>query len=258
MKNLIKAEFYKQKVNGTLSLYIVIMSIVGIGLSLSNVLDENKYSYFYNYNYLLSNSMLIYMIIATVAAFYHVKDFEEKTIQHSIMSGYTRNNVIFSKMVVINTISTIAFIFYTGLGTLTYVIVSSENTACEYDGSIFLYVVLSLIFKILFIIAFNTLCMLFCYLLRSAAAYFLVMFAIPLSSIGGLYTIDFVSKHSLLKSTLECTIMVQDYKMFIERISNASYNITFESGIKYCIVMVLSIAILYKITCLAISKVELK
>lgn len=258
MIHLIKAEFYKQKVSGIMSLFFVIMSIVGIGLSIINIPDSGTYTCFYDYNYLISNSMMIYMVIATIAAFYHIKDFADKSIQHSIMSGYTRKDVILSKMIVINVISIVAFILYTGLGTITAILMGNEDFSVEYKGSVFLYIGLSFVFKILFIIAYNAFCMLFCYLIRNAAAYFLVIISMLLSSIGPVCTTKFVSSHKILKSIFNCTIMVQDYKMFLSKLNSGVYKMTFHNGIVYVVVMMITIFILYEITCLLISKVEIK
>lgn len=257
MRNLIKSEFYKQKVNGVLSLYLVLMSIVGIGISFINVLDEGTYSYFYDYNYLISNSMIIYMVIATIAAFYHVKDFNEKSIQHAIMSGYTRKDVIFSKTVVLNIISTLAFSLYTVLGILTSILMNNSDFTCEYKGSVIIYVILTFIFKVLFIIAFNALCMLFCYLVRNAAAYFLVILSLWISFIGPAYKTTFVASHSTLQAVFKSTIMVQDQMMFADKLSSGIYNITFHSASIYVIVMIITIIILYKLTCAVLSKVEI-
>lgn len=258
MIHLIKAEFYKQRVNGLMALYFIIMSILGIGLSIINIPDSGTYTCFYDYNYLISYSMMIYMVIATIAAFYHIKDFSDKSIQHAIMSGYTRKDVILSKIIAINVLSIVAFILYTGLGIITSIIMGNGDFSSEYKGSVVLYIAVSFIFKILFIIAYNALCMLFCYLIRNAGAYFLVIISMLLSSIGPICTTKFVSSHKFLKGIFNCTIMVQDYKMFLSKFNSGVYKLTFNNGLIYVIVMTVTIIILYEITCLIISKVEIK
>lgn len=89
MNNLIKAEFYKQKLTGIFRIYIIIMFLIGIGnvLPYVAVSEESYFDWFYCYNTLISSSLIINMVIATIAAFFYVIDFNDKSIHHVIMSG---------------------------------------------------------------------------------------------------------------------------------------------------------------------------
>lgn len=135
MYNLIKAEFYKQKANGTFKMYVILMFLVGIGISFSSisVTESIQHDWFWGYNNLLSNSIMINMIIATISAFYHVRDFNDKSIHHALMSGYTRKEVVFSKIIVFNIETILAFIVHLFSGMIIIFLMNGTNLISDYN-----------------------------------------------------------------------------------------------------------------------------
>ena len=260
MYNLIKAEFYKQKANGTFKMYVILMFLVGIGISFSSisVSESIKNDWFWGYNNLLSNSIMINMIIATISAFYHVRDFNDKSIHHALMSGYTRKEVVFSKIIVFNIETILAFIVYLFSGMIIIFLMNGTNLISDYNVSIVKYIIISLSLKLLYLIALNAICMSFCYLVRNTAAYLLVIFSLWASFLGALYQFNFIAKNIILKTILKMTIMVQDQIMFVDRMGSGVYRIKSSEAIYFLCVVVLTIILFYQLTCSILKKVEIK
>lgn len=260
MYNLIKAEFYKQKATGIFRMYVIIMFFVGIGISLSSIsISESiKNDWFWGYNNLLSNSIIINMIIATISAFYYVRDFNDKSIHHVLMSGYTRKEVVFTKIIVFNIETIIAFIVYLLSGMIILFLMNGTKLIIDYNVSIIKYITISLSLKLLYLLGLNAICMSFCYLVRNAAAYLLVIFSLWASFLGTLYQFEFIAHNIILKTILKMTIMVQDQIMFVERMGSGVYRIENGEIMYFLCVVIVTIIIFYKLTYNILKKVEIK
>ena len=257
MIGLIKAEFYKQRVTGIFYLYIILMALVGVGTAFINLNLQGEYSLVQESINFLSNSIVIYMIIATLAAFYKVKDFNDKSIQHCITSGYSRKEIILCKSIVFNGISIFSFIIYFVLGLLTSVLINDFNFTSE-CVKVLGNIVILLLFKIIFIVAFNGLCMLFCYIVKNYASYFLVIISLWLSFIGPAYYSSFVVEHSILQSILKYTVIVQDYLIINNAQSNAVAELSFSVAATYILVVLITRFITYMLNCFVLEKTEIK
>lgn len=260
MSNLLKAEFYKQKINGILKMYVIIMFFAGIAISSSSIAaaDSVNNDWFWCYNNLLSNSLMINIIIAFMAAFYFVKDFNDKSIQHAIMSDYSRRDVVCVKAIIFNIETILSFLVYVLSGMILIFIIKGKELTGNYNFSIANYILLTLIFKILFLAALNSICMCFCYLLRSAAAYLLMAFALWCSFLGPLYQADFIKNNVIIKVVLKCAINVQDQIMFAGRMGSGAYKITGNEAVFYLSVVVATSFIFYQLTCSILERVEIK
>lgn len=250
MKGLIKAEFYKQKINGLFEMYLIIMLFAGIGISVSSVLgDESSNAWFWYYNNFISNSMMINIIIAVIASFYYVRDFNDKSIQHALMSGYRRKDAVSAKFIVFNTETIAAFLIYLSSSIITVFVMKGTKLYHSYNISIYKYIFVSIIFKLLFITALNCIYMCFCYLVRNVFAYSLAIFALWASFLGTLYKMNFVKNNIILKNILKLTVNVQDQIMFADRIGNGMYKITGSEAAFFICVMLATAVIFYKLTC---------
>jgi ABC-type transport system involved in multi-copper enzyme maturation permease subunit len=114
LKYLLKAELYKHKSLGFIRFYCIIMLIVGVGSALPYLLDTDTTTldWFLIYNNLLANPITINLIITGMAAMYHIKDINDKSIHHVITSGYTKGQAILSRIISISIISSFAYLLY--------------------------------------------------------------------------------------------------------------------------------------------------
>lgn len=259
MSNLIKAELYKQKVNGIFVMYVITMFIVGIGVSISGILGaEANNDWFWYYNSFISNSMILNMAIGTMSAFYYVRDFNDKSIHHALMSGYRRKDVVLSKLIVFNIQTIAAFLIYLISSMIIVFAMNGTKLSHNYNISIAKYIIITLILKILYLAAFNGICICFCYLVRNSAAYLLIIFSLWAYFLGPIYKLSFVMKNAVLKTILKLTIMVQDQIMFADRLGSGVFKITSSEAAYYLSVVILTILIFYKLTCFILKRVEIK
>lgn len=100
--------------------------------------------------------------------------------------------------------------------------------------------------------------MCFCYLVRNALAYVMVIFALWGSLLGPLYHNSFVKNNEILKIILKSTINVQDQIMFSDRIINGIYKITTNETVFFLCVIMLTIIIFFQLTCAILNRIEIK
>lgn len=260
MKSIVKSELYKQKVNGIFRLYVIIMFLVGIGSALSYEFSYGfgEADFFLIYNNLLSNSLMLNMIIATVSVYYYIRDFSDKSIQHMTVLGRNRKDIVMAKYIVFNIGNVIAFIIYLFSGTIVSLIFSGVDINADYKVNILLYIFISLILKILYIMAFSSLCMVFCYIVRGTAAYILVILALWMSFLGVVGQIQEVKDSAVLSKLVSAILMVQDQIMFTDRMTSRIYNITAPEVFKFVVVMIVTIGLAYAGAVCIMKRVEIR
>lgn len=255
MKNLLKAEFYKQRVNGTLKMYILIMSLAGAVQGISVI---NKDSWLTAYNIFMGNSVIVTMIIATLAAIYNVGDFNDKSLHHGIMEGYSRGKIVLSKFIIYTIDVTLGLLLYFLLGIIILIGFSGAIEASNYHFSIVNYVLAIVVLKVLYLITFNVLCISFCFLVRNSAAFFLIVLSIWTSFIGELSNVDFIKNNSILRNLLKGIIMTQDKQIFGDRMVKGALALSKNEITTFVMVMVITIIVFYLFTIYIFSKVEIK
>ncbi len=260
LKYLLKAELYKHKSLGFIRFYCIIMLIVGVGSALPYLLDTDTTTldWFLIYNNLLANPITINLIITGMAAMYHIKDINDKSIHHVITSGYTKGQAILSRIISISIISSFAYLLYIFAGVISTLPFISMSIKADYGVSIACYIFVTFFLKVLFIIALNVICMTFAYLVRSAAAFFIVVFTLWISALNGLYNLERVQSSWIYKGMLQIFITLQDYLMFMDRIGREQFEITLKPTSVYLVVVVLTIIVFHKLTCLILNKIEIK
>jgi len=260
IKYLLKAELYKHKAVGFIRFYCTIMIIIGIGTSLPLMLDDNKATidWLIIYNNLLSNPVLINIILSGFAAMYHMKDTNDKSIHHVITSGYTKNQAVVSRILSISIISSFAYLIYILAGIISSIPFLSIDIKSDYGVNIVSYILVTFLLKLLFVIALNVICMTFVYLVRSAAAYFLVVLSLWATALSEFYSLKFIQNNDIYKSILQIFITVQDKLLFMDRIGNGQFHIPLKSVFNYLLVICFTIIVFHRITCLILNKIEIK
>lgn len=143
-------------------------------------------------------------------------------------------------------------------GVIFIVIFNGTKLSGNYDVSIIKYIFETLILKILFIFALNALCMCFCYLVRSAVAYCLVILSLGATMLGMSYQSAFVQDNIVVKSIFKMLITVQDQIMFGGRIQSGVYYITGSEIVFFTCVVVGTALLFYKLSFFILKKVEIK
>lgn len=255
MKNLLKAELYKQKLNGTLRMYILIMFLVGAVLGVS-VID--KESWFNAYNMFMKNSMMVTMVMATLVALYSVGDFNDKSLHHAIMDRYSRKKIVLSKFLIYTIDVILGLLLYFSVAIAIIIAFSGEVNSGSYDFSITNYVIVTVLLKTLYLVTFNILCVVFCFLVRNSASFLLIILSMWATFIGQLSNFNFVKDNWVLRKLLKVIIMTQDNQIFESRIAQGVSVLTKGEVTPFVLIMFVTIILSYFFTTYVFSKVEIK
>lgn len=251
-RGVLRSEYYKYRKSTSYVITYVAMIVYCIVFALLFLLvndDADMGSCLLN---VLSNSVLMNMLVSILIIPYAINDFQHRTIQHAITLGVERRMIVNAKLLLPCLVIISAYLIGMLMGGLCIYLFFSKT----FVKISFSFIVQAILAEVVFIIAYIFLCMSLYMILKSSAAYIMMIFSLWFSMAGSIAgkTIE----NPFLAILARYNIFGQNHLMICQRMGDEIYMYSAEDWIKYLIVMGSCGVVLYVLIRKVFSKTEIR